>query len=186
MESSEFVDYYEILELSPNADAGAVERVFRYLAQRYHPDDPETGDRDRFDLVLQAHAALKDPAKRAKYDLQYNQKFGGNRHRPLDDGVDLAGVDHDVAVQDKLMSIFYTKRRQNIRDPGVPDFELERLLETDIEHIEFHIWYLKAKGWIERLENGMLAITVEGVDHLNSDSKKRTSKRLITDQSQTG
>jgi curved DNA-binding protein CbpA len=34
MESSEFVDYYEILEISPNADSGAIERMFRYHAQR--------------------------------------------------------------------------------------------------------------------------------------------------------
>ena len=67
----EFIDYYEILEVSPNANSGSVERMFRYLAQLYHPDNPETGDRARFDLVLEAHATLKDPVKRAQYDIQY-------------------------------------------------------------------------------------------------------------------
>jgi preprotein translocase subunit Sec63 len=42
LEASEFVDYYEILEISPNADSGAIERMFRYLAQRYHPDNRDT------------------------------------------------------------------------------------------------------------------------------------------------
>ena len=29
-----FVDLYEILEISPNANSGTLERMFRYLAQR--------------------------------------------------------------------------------------------------------------------------------------------------------
>ena len=49
--SAEFIDYYEILEISPNANSGTIERMFRYLAQRYHPDNPETGDRLHFDAI---------------------------------------------------------------------------------------------------------------------------------------
>ena len=30
----------------------------------------------------------------------------------------------------------------------------------------FHLWYLRENGWIQRLENGMLAITVSGVDRV--------------------
>jgi curved DNA-binding protein CbpA len=44
MKASEFMDYYEILELSSNANSGTIERMFRYLAQRYHPDNRDTGD----------------------------------------------------------------------------------------------------------------------------------------------
>ena len=35
MEKTAFTDYYEALEISPNANADTIERVFRYLAQRY-------------------------------------------------------------------------------------------------------------------------------------------------------
>ena len=55
MENLNFVDYYEILELSAKANAGTVERVFRHLATRYHPDNRETGNRAIFDLVIEAH-----------------------------------------------------------------------------------------------------------------------------------
>ena len=44
-EASKFIDYYETLEISPNANSGTIERMFRYLAQRYHPDNKDTGDR---------------------------------------------------------------------------------------------------------------------------------------------
>ena len=52
MTASDFIDYYEILEISPNANSATIERIFRYLAQRYHPDNRTTGDRDRFYLVV--------------------------------------------------------------------------------------------------------------------------------------
>jgi curved DNA-binding protein CbpA len=83
MESSEFIDYYEILEISPNANSGTVERMFRYLAKRYHPDNQDTGDRLRFQLILDANDTLKDPAKRAQYDIHYKAErdHHGRRER---------------------------------------------------------------------------------------------------------
>nr|WP_246767912.1 DnaJ domain-containing protein [Bradyrhizobium sp. CCBAU 53340] len=33
---------YETLEISPNANSGTIERMFHYLAQRYHPDNRKT------------------------------------------------------------------------------------------------------------------------------------------------
>ncbi len=47
------------------------------------------------------------------------------------------------------------------------------------DHLEFHLWYLKAKGWIGRLENGTLAITVEGVDRTNSEHLRDSAKLLV-------
>ena len=71
MESSGFIDLYETLEISPNANSGTIERMFRHLARLYHPDNQETGDRHKFDLVLEANSILKDPVKRAQYDVQH-------------------------------------------------------------------------------------------------------------------
>jgi curved DNA-binding protein CbpA len=186
MEASEFVDYYEILEISPNADYGAIERMFRYLAQRYHPDNRDTGDRLRFDVTLEAHNTLKAPIKRAQYDIQH-KNHSGLRWRLAEEASDSKGMERDVGIQNKLLSILYVKRRQNIRDPGIGDLELERLLGCPAEHLEFHLWYLKEKGWIGRTENGMLAITVEGVDRATSEHDRKTiSKKLLSDHSRKG
>ena len=92
----------------------------------------------------------------------------------------------DRAIVKGLLSILYVKRRQNIRDPGIGDLELERLLGCPAEHLEFHLWYLKEKSWIGRTENGMFAITVEGVDRANSEQDRKTvSKKLLSNQSHT-
>jgi curved DNA-binding protein CbpA len=42
-----FKDYYEILDISPNANSETIERLFRYLAPRYHPANNDTGDLTR-------------------------------------------------------------------------------------------------------------------------------------------
>jgi hypothetical protein len=51
------------------------------------------------------------------------------------------------------------------------------------EHIEFHLWHLKEKGWITRMENGLLAITVSGVDKISPlvDDKRFNNPKLLTD-----
>ena len=175
-----FTDYYEILEISPNANSETIERVFRHFALRYHPDNSDTGDLSRFSEIMEAHDTLKDPVKRAHYDLQHTD-HSGDRWKLAEEA-----SKRDVVIQDKLLSILYVKRRQNVNDPGIGHYELERLSGCPREHLEFHLWYLKAKGWIGRLENGMLAITVEGVDRTNSEPGREAATRLLTHPNHTG
>src|SRR5438046_5344954 len=55
------------------------------------------------------------------------------------------------------------------RDPdrgGLGVIQMERLLGCPAAHLEFHLWYLREKGWIQRLDNGLLAITIAGVDNV--------------------
>jgi hypothetical protein len=64
------VDLYEAMQLSPNADADTISRVYRMLAFRYHPDNAETGNSERFIRLSSAHQILSDPQKRATYDAR--------------------------------------------------------------------------------------------------------------------
>src|SRR5262245_48033106 len=124
---SKFVDYYEILEVSPNANSGTIDRMFRYLAQRYHPDNQETGNRDRFDEVVEAYDTLRDAVKRAQYDIQHRNN-SGFRWKLAEESSDSKGLDRDADIQTKLLSVLYVKRRQTVTDPGIGPLELERLL----------------------------------------------------------
>ena len=63
-------DHYELLRLSPGVDAETIERVYRKLAKRFHPDNPETGDAETFLRIAEAHRVLSDPQKRLKYDAE--------------------------------------------------------------------------------------------------------------------
>jgi curved DNA-binding protein CbpA len=185
MDASTFIDYYEILEISPNANSETIDRIFRYLAQRYHPDNQDTGDVLRFSEIVRAHNTLRDPVKRAQYDIQHNN-HSHFRWKLAEEASDSKGIERDVDIQDKLLSILYVKRRQNINNPGIGNVDLEQLSGCPREHLEFHLWYLKEKGWIARLEDGMLAITVEGVDRANSGHRRETNPKLLMDQNHTG
>jgi curved DNA-binding protein CbpA len=180
-EASNFIDCYEILEVSPNADLGTIERTFRYLAQRYHPDNQDTGDRLRFEAIMVAHGVLKDPVKRAEYDIQHKD-HSTSRSKLAEEVSDSEGIGRDVDIQNKLLSILYVQRRQNTRDPGIGTSILARMLDCPAEHVEFHLWYLKEKGWINRTDGGALAITAEGVDRANSEHHRKTINKLLTDQ----
>src|SRR5579871_695230 len=61
-------DYYEVLRIGPRADEETIERVYRTLAERFHTDNPTTGDADAYMRVTQAYETLSDPARRMEYD----------------------------------------------------------------------------------------------------------------------
>ena len=64
------LDFYEVMQLSPNADADTISRVYRMLAFRYHPDNKETGNSEMFIQLSAAHQILSDSEKRANYDVR--------------------------------------------------------------------------------------------------------------------
>jgi len=177
-----FIDYYEVLEVSPNANSETIERVFRYLAKRYHPDNLATGNRDRFDLVLNAFDTLRDTVKRVQYDRDYDAHSSA-ASKLADEASDFEGADLDAEMQSKLLALFYCKRRRDTREPGLGDAELAILLKCPPERLDFHLWYLKEKKWIARREDGLLAITADGVDRANGRHPTRHAERLLTDQS---
>ena len=74
-------DYYEFLQISPNAEPATISRVYRFLAGRFHPDIPGTGDAEKFVLLKQAYDVLSNPKRRAEYDATY--KKAGTRTGPL-------------------------------------------------------------------------------------------------------
>ena len=56
----EVPDYYEFLQISPSAENDTIHRVYRFLAARFHPDNHDTGDAERFFLLKQAYEVLSE------------------------------------------------------------------------------------------------------------------------------
>ena len=158
-----FIDYYELLLISPDADSEIVERIFRVMAKRYHPDNANTNDREKFDLISEAHETLSDPAKRAAYDAGYDQQKTiqwQKYYQPTSPD----NVEDETQIRFGILSALYQERKHNPSDPGVGQWQIEKLMGWPEKVLEFHIWYLKGKNWVKRLESGMLAITTDGVD----------------------
>ncbi len=164
MTKTDFIDLYEVLETSPNASFETVERVFRYLAKRFHPDVAEHGDMQRFSQIVEAYQVLRDPVTRAAYDVAYEQ-FQSSQNELLKEAQTTTS---DCEDRHLLLSLFYGQRRRNMKQPGVGIATLEKALNKPTEVIEFHLWYFREKGWIMREESGLLAITSEGVDQIEA------------------
>jgi len=70
----QYKDYYKILGISRDASKDEIQRAYRKLARKFHPDlNKEAGSEEKFKEINEAYEVLKDPAKREKYD-----QFGSN------------------------------------------------------------------------------------------------------------
>jgi hypothetical protein len=177
-----FIDYYELLQLSSNADSDTIERVFRHLAKKLHPDNKESADPDRFRLIVEAHRTLSNPESRAGYDVKY-QEYWNSKWKLASEAASGSTFDGDRIVRESLLSLLYVQRRRDTRHPGLSDFDMARLLDKPFELVEFHVWYLKAKGWVERLDTGQLTISAVGVDQVEKNRLRLRDDHLLTDDS---
>ncbi len=78
-------DYYEILEVTREANGDVIKKSYRKLAVKFHPDK-NPGDHtaeEKFKELGEAYEALSDPDKRAAYDRFGHAAFnGGGGGRP--------------------------------------------------------------------------------------------------------
>lgn len=179
-----FVDYYEVLQISPNAEAETIHRVFRLLATRYHPDNPETGDAPRFMQLKQAYEVLKDPEQRAAYDYRRDE----HRAEPLPvfqlrDF--LEGTEGEANRRIGILCLLYHKRRMDPEQPGLSLLQLEGLMAFPREHLCFAIWYLLEKKLIRFNENSEYEITGEGTEYAESHSPKHADLQKLLSAPQT-
>ena len=68
--SVDYKDYYKILGVERSASAEDIQKAYKKLARKYHPD-LNPGDKsaeDKFKDVGEAYEVLKDPQTRAQYD----------------------------------------------------------------------------------------------------------------------
>ena len=64
-------DFYELLEVSRQANEDEIKRAYRRLARQYHPDaNPgDAASEARFKELTVAYETLRDPERRRRYDM---------------------------------------------------------------------------------------------------------------------
>jgi len=164
----DFVDYYELMQISQNAEMPTIQRVYRMLAARYHPDNPETGDTDKFVLLQRAYEVLTDSRLRADYDLELQTQNA--QPMPVFETKDfVVGIDVEVNRRLGTLCLLYNRRRSSPDKPGMSLLDMENKMALPREHLEFTVWYLREKGHVRRDETtNDILITSEGVDFVES------------------
>ena len=81
------IDYYEVLQISVNADAELIQRVFRLLARRYHPDNLSSGNATVFRQLHEAYSVLSD-VENGRSTMRFTKRDGTStvvwlRARPM-------------------------------------------------------------------------------------------------------
>lgn len=172
-------DYYETLQISPNADPDTIHRVYRLLAQRFHPDTQGTGDPARFREITEAYGVVRDPESRAAFDVRH-QSVRQERMRIVSDGAK-ANTDFEIEqlVRLTVLEALYTQRRVNPNNPGIFDLDLEGLTGQSRDHLEFTFWYLISKNLVKRGDSSRLMISADGVDYLEQHYESNLQRKRL-------
>jgi len=171
------VDFYEVLQISPNADPDTVQRVFRLLAQRFHPDNTETGDADRFRALHEAYSVLSVPERRAQYDI-HHEALRQERWRFAATSKSANDFEIEQQVRATILEILYARRRAEPGEPSFSPYDLSQLTGQPREHLEFTIWYLSQKKFVTRDDQSRLTITADGVDYVEKHHGDNLKRRL--------
>jgi curved DNA-binding protein CbpA len=179
MPTDQTADYYEILQISSNAEPETVHRVYRLLAQRYHPDNGETGNEARFRLLSEAYQVISNAERRAQYDVVH-ARLRQERWRLVSSGAQAENdFEGEQVVRLTVLEVLYTRRRIELDSPGLSPLDLETLTGRAREHLEFTIWYLTQKKYVTRSDNSMLVITAEGVEYLERNYREDSQRRRL-------
>src|ERR1041385_4898677 len=166
--ASEKIDYYEYLQISPRAELSTIQRIYRLMAGRFHPDNPQTGDPEKFYLLKRAYETLSDSDRRAAYDIS-REKREIPPNPIFETSEFVNGIEGELNRRLGVLSLLYNRRRSNPENPKVSLSELEKHMGWPREYLDFTTWYLKSKNYITREDNSDFALTAAGVDYVESN-----------------
>jgi hypothetical protein len=181
----EGVDCYEVLQLSPNADFETIHRVYRIMAGRYHPDNQESGDEQKFILITRAYKVLSDPQQRSAYDAF--RRTGRPRALPVfQSGIFVDEKKGEASRRLGILCLLYSQRRSDDDHPGISLLDLEELMSIPREYLKFTLWYLKKKQYIEVEQDSTFTLTELGVDFVEEHTPAQTMLHRLLQNRNSG
>ena len=128
---SEKRDYYEILGVARAASKGEIDRAYRKLAIKYHPDSSSADDAvERFKEASEAYEILNDAEKRARYDRYGHAGVEGAAHQ-FNDVEDIFEAFSDIFSGGLFGDFFGGGRRRGRRARSGADIRAEATLDLE-------------------------------------------------------
>jgi hypothetical protein len=163
-DTDEFEDHYETLEVNPAASFDTIHKIFRVLAHRVHPDNPDSGSEEGFKKLAKAYRIVSDPEQRAAFDVE-RARAVARRWRIFDPDSAAPGLEQEQKKRRAILALLYNKRMRVPENCAAGIAEMEQLLAVPREHLEFPLWFLREQGWLARTDGGKHQITAKGVDY---------------------
>ncbi|HVO67838.1 MAG TPA: DnaJ domain-containing protein [Syntrophales bacterium] len=130
MWQTDWKDYYGILQVIPGAEPEVIEGAYKKLASKYHPDNKNTGNDDKFMLIHEAHEILSNPAKKKEYDnaYQYRTRFKDiQSHKRFCDDSSCTGVINENGFCTECKKAYSQEAQREIKER--PE---KRIIDEDI------------------------------------------------------
>ncbi|MGM0622714.1 MAG: molecular chaperone DnaJ [Campylobacterota bacterium] len=92
------LDYYELLEVSKDADQKSIKRAYRKLAMQYHPDrNPGDEEAEKtFKAINEAYEVLSDDEKRGLYDRYGKEGLKQSGYQGFSGAEDIMDIFEDL------------------------------------------------------------------------------------------
>jgi len=177
---------YQLLQVDRDAHVTIIRYAYRFLAAMYHPDNGETGDAEKFRVITEAWKTLSDEGKRAAYDMSLGmqEQAKGQTQRPQQPKMNEFGKDNlphipktgltwnEIELRIGILQVLLAARKKRPATGGASGRMLMDCLNIDsIAEIEFGLWYLREKGYIEVGER-VFMISAKGLDYLTDQLSK--------------
>ena len=130
-------DLYEVLGIKKGASKDEIKSAYRKLAKKYHPDNHETGNADKFKEVQEAYDILYDDQKRSAYDqfgfAAFEQGAGQPGSNPFEGGGFGFGQDMDL---NDIFSQFFGGGRRSQRTSNGPRRGNDAIIRVKVDFMD--------------------------------------------------
>ena len=138
-------DYHELLRVGVTGDADRLDRLYRTLAFRYHPDNGESGNAEVFLRIKEAYRILS--ASQPRYvDTEVAKPF--EAFRCTDEVRELN------SKRGAVLGLLCQRRMSDYRNAAVSQGEFESVTGLTSDELGFVLWYLREKGAVTLPDNG--------------------------------
>lgn len=127
-------DFYEVLGVSKNASKDEIKSAYRKLAKKFHPDNKETGNEEKFKELQEAYDILYDDQKRQTYDQFGHAAFDNNGGAGAGGFGGFGQGFQDVDLGDLFGSFFGGGRRR--RGPTGPQRGNDNMMRIRIDFMD--------------------------------------------------
>jgi curved DNA-binding protein CbpA len=165
----QYQDHYAVLGVEPKSDSETISKAYQALARRFHANNRDTGDKEKFRAVTEAYETLANPASREAFDNLRTANTVDTR-APEFSGPDFfTSFGGETMRRMAILCVLYDRRRLKPSTPSLTQRQMEAIVEISPEVLSFAVWYLKQRSFVMSDDKSGLLITIAGMEYLEQN-----------------